>query len=51
VGEAAAVSAMLAFVRGGGLAGYETRRSRADLPGTVSTLSPYLRFGQLSVRL
>ena len=49
VGEVAAAAMMRSFVRGGGLAGYETKRSRADVPGTVSSLSPYLRFGQLSV--
>ena len=50
VSEPAALSMMHAFVRGGGLAGYESKRSRADERGTVSSLSPYLRFGQLSPR-
>ena len=50
VSEAEAHRTMLNFVEGAGLRGYESRRSRADEPGTVSRLSPYLRFGQLSPR-
>ena len=52
VGETAAHAAMDEFVHkiGGGLAAYESRRSRADEPGAVSRLSPFLRFGQLSAR-
>ena len=55
VSEQAALEKMHAFVysapgSGRGLAAYETKRSRADEPGTVSSLSPYLRFGQLSPR-
>ena len=50
VSEAAAARAMADFVGGGGLAGYEARRSRADEPSAVSRLSAFLRFGQLSPR-
>ena len=56
VGEASALRLMRDFVDGApaasgvGLANYETKRSRADEEGTVSSLSPYLRFGQLSPR-
>eukprot|EP00965_Chrysotila_dentata_P223042 6193355-Pleurochrysis_carterae.AAC.1 len=50
VSEEKAREQMELFVHAGGLQGYETRRSRADVKGTVSTLSPYLRFGQLSPR-
>lgn len=48
--ETEAIRLMRLFVDGNGLRGYESRRSRADLPETVSRLSPYLRFGQLSAR-
>ena len=44
------VGAVHGSVLGGGLAGYESKRSRADEKGTVSTISPYLRWGQLSPR-
>lgn len=52
VSEGEAHRAMNEFVHqaGGGLAAYESKRSRADEEGTVSRLSPYLRFGQLSPR-
>jgi deoxyribodipyrimidine photolyase len=48
--ETEAVRLMCLFVDGDGLRGYESRRSRADVPEAVSRLSPYLRFGQLSAR-
>ena len=48
--EVAAQEAMAAFVDGAGLPSYEARRSRADVTGSVSRLSPYLRFGQLAPR-
>ena len=50
VGEAAAHEAMEAFVDGAGLVGYESKRSRADEPSAVSTLSAHIRWGQLSAR-
>jgi len=53
VGEAEAMRLMTAFVsgmHGRGLHAYEKSRGRADLPDSVSRLSPYLRFGQLSPR-
>ena len=51
VGEAEAIRLMGQFVHGAGLRMYEKRRSRADMPETVSRLSPYLRFGHLSPRV
>ena len=48
--EKEAVRRMHTFLSGPGLRSYESRRSRADIADSVSTLSPYLRFGQLSVR-
>ena len=55
VGEAVAQNGMAVFVDGrggasGGLAAYESKRSRADESNSVSRLSPFLRFGQLSCR-
>lgn len=49
-GEAAALSALLAFVTGSrAIYAYSERRNRPDLQGTAR-LSPYLRFGMLSPR-
>ena len=50
VSEGCAQSLLAEWVEGDGLASYESRRSRADLTDSVSRLSPYLRFGQLSPR-
>ena len=40
--------AMESFVRNGGMKAYEQERSRADLDGATSKLSPHLRIGTLS---
>ena len=50
VNEEEAHRQMALFIEGAGLRGYESQRSRADERGTVSRLSPYLRFGMLSPR-
>jgi len=50
VNEEEAHRQMALFVEGAGLREYESQRSRADESGTVSRLSPYLRFGMLSPR-
>ena len=47
-GEAGARATLDAFIAGG-LSGYAEHRNRPDLPST-SRLSPYLRFGEISIR-
>ena len=48
--EEQAEISMYKFLREGGLANYETERSRVDKEDSVSRLSPYLRHGLLSPR-
>ena len=50
-GEEAGLRALDAFLSDGRFARYEKDRSRADGQSTNSMLSPFLRFGALSVRL
>ena len=50
VTESQAEVLMLHFLHNGGLANYESQRSRVDKENSVSHLSPYLRHGLLSPR-